>query len=74
MFSVINLTNEEQQVACRVDQYFKSSSMTIHEKLFNALLIAQHELDEENFSSENERMRIMQFKNILDSLLQKMNA
>ncbi len=74
MFSVINLTNEEQQVACRVDQYFKSSSMNIHEKLFNALLIAQHELDEEHFNNENEKMRIIQFKNILDSLLQKINS
>lgn len=73
MFSVLNLTNEEQQVACRVDQYFKSPSMSIYEKLFNALLIAQHELDEENFTSENERIRIIKFKNTLDSLLKKLH-
>ncbi len=73
MNSVMNLSSEEQQVACRVDQYFKSPSMTMQDKLFNALLIAQLELDEENFSNETERMRITHFKNILDSLLQKTN-
>lgn len=74
MFSAKNLTNEEQQVAYRVDQYFKSPSMTIQEKLFNALLIAQLELDEENFGSENERKKIVQFKNVLDGLLQKIKT
>lgn len=74
LLSAKDLTSEEQQVAYRVDQYFKSPSMTIHEKLFNALLIAQLELDEENFSNENERNKIVQFKNVLDGLLQKIKT
>ncbi len=74
MFLANSLSNEEQQVINRVDQYFKSSSMTMQDKLFNAILIAQHELEEHNFSNEIEKTRITQFKNILECLLRKFNG
>lgn len=74
MFLVNSLSSEEQQVINRVDNYFKSSSMTLQDKLFNAILIAQHDLEEHNFSSETERIRITQFKNILECLWQKINS
>jgi len=73
MFLSNSLSSEEQQVINRVDRYFKSSSMTMQDKLFNAILIAQLELEEQNFSSEIEKASIMQFKNTLECLLQKMN-
>lgn len=68
-----SLSNEEQRVMNRVEQYFKPSSMTMHDKLFNALLIAQLELEDQNFSSEIERTRILQFKNTLECLLKKID-
>ena len=74
MFLVNSLSSEEQQVIKRVDNYFKSSSMTLQDKLFNAILIAQHELEEHNFSSETERIKITRFKNILECLCQKINS
>lgn len=73
MFLANSLSREEQQVVNRVEQYFKSSSMTMQDKLFNAILIAQLELEEQNFSSEVEKSRILQFKNVLECLLQKLN-
>lgn len=73
MFLASNLSHEELKVINRVEQYFKSSSMTMQDKLFNAMLIAQHELEDQNFSSETEKSRILQFKNVLECLLQKMN-
>jgi hypothetical protein len=71
LLSSNQLSREEQRVVHRVDEYFKSPSMTLQEKVINALLIAQHELEEHNFSTESERMRITQFKITLDSLLSK---
>jgi hypothetical protein len=67
-----NLSIEEQKVVHRVIEYFKSPSMTLQEKVFNALLIAQNELEEHHFGSESERLNIIQFKNTLDSLLTKL--
>lgn len=74
MLSPQQLSTEEQRVVHRVDEYFKSPSMTLPEKVINALLIAQHELEDHNFSTESERIRITQFKNTLDDLLLKLNA
>lgn len=72
MFLANDLSHEEQKVINRVEQYFKSSSMTMQDKLFNALLIAQLELEEQHFSTETEKSRILQFKNVLECVLQKM--
>jgi len=65
------LSTEEQKVVHRVDEYFKSPTMTLQEKVISAFLIAQNELEEHNFSSESERIKITQFKKTLDSLLNK---
>lgn len=74
MFLLNSLSSEEQQVISRLDQYFKPSSMTMQDKIFNAILIAQLELEEQYFSNEIEKTRIMQFKNVLECLSQKMNS
>ena len=65
------LSTEEQKVVHRVDEYFKSPTMTLQEKVINAFLIAQNELEEQHFNSESERIKIIQFKKTLDSLLNK---
>lgn len=65
------LTTEEKQVAKRVNNYFKPEDMSLQEKIFHALLIAQNELDGHHFTTELERLRILQFKNTLDSLQRK---
>lgn len=74
MQSAEQLTYKEQMVAERINNYFKSSHMSLYEKIFHASLIAQHELDAHHFGSENERFRITEFKMILDSLLLKINS
>jgi hypothetical protein len=73
MNSAANLTHEEEQVVKRVNSYFKSSKMTMREKVFNAMLIAQHDLEAHHFCSEHERNRIAQFKDVLECLLLKLN-
>ncbi len=65
------LSSEEKIVFSRIDEYFKSAAMTQQDKIISALLIAQHELEDHNFSSESERLRIIQFQKTLDSLLNK---
>ncbi|MBC7076000.1 MAG: hypothetical protein H5T98_08025 [Syntrophomonadaceae bacterium] len=67
------LTNEEAQIARRVESYFKTSNMSLREKLFNAALIAQYELEGHYFCTEDERQKITRFKVILDSLMQKLD-
>lgn len=71
MAIIDQLSWEEKQVFCRVDEYFKSPTMTLQDKIINALLIAQQELEEHNFSNECERIKIMHFQKTLDSLLNK---
>ena len=66
------LSTEEQEIVHRVNEYFKSPTMTLQEKVINAFLIAQNELEEQHFNSESERIKIIKFKNTLDSLLNKL--
>lgn len=73
MYFANSLSHEEKQVMNRVEQYFKSSSMSMHDKLFNAILIAQLELEEQHFSNETEESRILQFKTVLECLLKKIS-
>ena len=72
MVIIDQLSREEKIVFHRVNEYFKSPAMTLQDKIVNALLISQHELDDQNFSSEGERLRIVQFQQTLDSLLDKL--
>jgi len=67
-----HLTSEEQEIARHLDEYFKNKNMTFREKVFHALLIAQHELDAQYFCSEDEKEKIIHFKAILDRLLLKL--
>lgn len=66
------LTLEEQKVAERVERYFRSSRMTFREKLFHALLIAQHDLEGQHFCSEDERQNLILYIEILESMLSKL--
>lgn len=69
---MLNLTEEEKQVAQRVQTYFKSDEMNFKEKLFNACLIAQHELDSHQFSNEYELRNIVHFKETVDKIMAKL--
>ena len=73
MVTIDQLSGEEKIVFHRVNEYFKSPAMTLQDKIINALLISQHELEEQNFSNECERLRIVQFQQTLDSLLNKLS-
>ncbi len=72
--SAIILTWEEKQTLMKLEKYFKHPDMSIHDKVFNALVIAEHELSGYCFSSENERLRIEKFKDVLNDLLPKISA
>ncbi|MBO8158479.1 hypothetical protein [Thermosyntropha sp.] len=74
MYTAINLSSEEKEIARKVDDYFKTTNMNFRDKVFNALLIAQHELEGHHFCSEAEKLKIIHFKNTLDSLLKKLNT
>jgi hypothetical protein len=67
------LTVKEKEIASKIDNYFRSSSMSLKEKVFQARLIALYDLEAHQFCSEDERLRIIEFKKILDGLLQKIN-
>lgn len=71
MASAKELTHEEQAIAIRVNQYFSCTEMNFRDKLQQAVLIAQHELDSHNFCSEAEKARITKFMDVIHSLLQK---
>lgn len=66
------LSNEELQVIQRIEDYFKSSSMPLREKVFHAILITKYELEAQNFSNESEREKIIHFARILDRLQHKL--
>ncbi len=68
-----NMTIEEKLITKRLDKYFKNSNMSLKDKVFNALLIAQHELEAHHFTSETEKQRIIHFKVALDGLFEKLN-
>lgn len=68
------LTLEEQKVAEQVERYFRSSRMTFREKLFHALLIAQHDLEAQHFCSEDERQRLILYIDILETMLSKLQS
>lgn len=73
MCSVQCLNNEEFSVAQQIDRYFKSNDMTFQDKLFNAMLIAQYELEGHHYAGDEERKKIARFKRIVDGLLHKID-
>ncbi|NLV17417.1 MAG: hypothetical protein GXY50_09470 [Syntrophomonadaceae bacterium] len=70
----MKLTAEEDQIARRVDNYFRSPDMSLREKLFNAKLIAVHDLELENFTCQNEKEKLAHYYQMLDSIMQKLEA
>ncbi|HQA49956.1 MAG: hypothetical protein ACOX6F_02170 [Syntrophomonadaceae bacterium] len=68
------LTLEEKKIAEQVDRYFISNRMTFQEKLFHALLIAQHDLEAQHFCTEDERQRLIRYIRVLDSMLSRMQG
>lgn len=73
MHMLQQLNKEEYQVANRVERYFKSNDMSFQDKVYNAMLIAQYELEGHHYSSDEERTKIARFKTVLDRLLQKIS-
>jgi len=67
------LTNEEKKIAEQVDKYFLSSRMTFADKLFHALLIAQHDLEAHHYCSEEEHQRLLHYISILQGILHKVH-
>ncbi|SHG60756.1 hypothetical protein SAMN02745221_00577 [Thermosyntropha lipolytica DSM 11003] len=74
MYTALHLSAEEREIARRVDNYFKTPHMNFRDKVFNALLIAQHELESHHFSTEDEKLKIIYFRNTLYSLLKKLDS
>lgn len=68
----LEFTSAEQEALSKVDNYFKCKDMTLQEKLIHALLIAQHDLEVENFTSSTEEVKIIEFKHTVNSLLLKL--
>jgi len=68
------LTREEKQVAEQVNKYFLSNRMTFQEKLFHALLIAQHDLEAHYFGTEDERQRLIRYISVLDGMLSRLQS
>ncbi|MEA1962294.1 MAG: hypothetical protein U9N81_13685 [Bacillota bacterium] len=74
MLNSITLTHEEQLIANRVNHYFKCPEMSMKDKLYHAILIAQHDLDSHSFCGEAEKNRLTHYKNLLDNIWQKMSV
>lgn len=68
---IFNLNQQELNIVRKVDEYFIIDSMSFQEKIFQALLIAQHELEAEYYENECEKMRIIEFRDTLLGLLHK---
>lgn len=70
--NTITLTYEEQRTLMHLECYFKPSDMGLYDRIFNALIIAEHELTDHCFTNEGERLKIERFKGILSNLLDKL--
>lgn len=72
MNTAIEFTLVEQEAVNKIENYFKCKEMTLQEKLFHALLIAQHDLELHNYTNKTEEIKIIEFKLTIDSLLLKL--
>ena len=70
--NALAFSTKEKKVIYKIENYFKSKQMSFQDKLFHALLIAQHDLEAHHFSNEIERQNIVEFKEAVDSILQKL--
>jgi len=67
------LSFKEQRIIMRIDQYFKNSNMSLYEKIFNAKLIAEYDLEGHHFDNDYERRIISDFQDTLANLLVKLS-
>ena len=70
----MKLTMEEDRLAQRVNNYFRSPDMSMRDKVFNAKLIAVHDLELENFSCKTEKEKLTHYYHMLDRIMQKLEA
>lgn len=74
MYSASDLSCEEMEILTRLQRYFHCHEMPVRDKVFHAILIAHYELEAQHYSNDAQKMRIIHFKNTLESLLGKMDS
>ncbi len=72
MSSLAPFSSEEIQVLERINNYFKSTNMTIKDKVRAAFIIAEHELDSEQYGSAKEHENILFFYQTLGKVINKL--
>lgn len=72
MSSLPQFNQEEVRILNRINHYFATMQMSMKEKAMIAHIIAQHELDFEQYSSETEHQAILGFQRILEALIRKL--
>jgi len=70
--STAPLNAEEAEVLKKIENYFKPSSMSIKDKVRAALIIAEHELESEQYGNEREHQNILFFYRILGRVIDKL--
>lgn len=73
MYTASNLSCEEMEVLARLDRYFHCNEMPVRDKVFHAILIAQYELEAQHYTNDAQKVRIIYFKNTLETLLGKLD-
>jgi len=72
--SAMDFSPEELTVAMKLENYFNHMEMDFLEKVFQARLIATHELELGHPASERERVRVMTFMDTLDTIWHKLTG
>lgn len=72
MSSLAPFNPDEMLVLERINNYFKSTNMTIKDKVRAALIIAEHELESEQYGSEKELQRILFYYQTLGGVMNKL--
>ncbi|MEN6389391.1 MAG: hypothetical protein ABFD04_03175 [Syntrophomonas sp.] len=66
------LNRDELMILERLNHYFKSNQMTTREKARAARLIAEHDLESQQYGSEKERQIVLFFYKTLEKLVDKL--
>jgi len=72
LYSAYNLSKTELDLLKKIDNYFNPDDMSFQEKLFNALLIVQHEIEAQYYNNDLEKANIFKFRDTLITLLDKL--
>ncbi|HWP97920.1 MAG TPA: hypothetical protein VN426_13835 [Syntrophomonadaceae bacterium] len=72
MSSLPQFDQEEVRILNRINHYFGTVQMSMKEKAMIAHIIAQHELDSEQYGSETEYQAVLGFQRILEALIKKL--